>query len=161
MIPRIDEVGRVAVLHLDDAREQRFVGFRIARRDARNSGARIADERQVIILQNSLERFSGSHILETNADRRLIGRGEARIELKIKVRLAREVADGVRQWHFIDHDEWGVALDWILTEITESGAPVPRGIVDELTSMAPLMYPGKDLSERLRRLSLLADDTES
>ena len=62
---------------------------------------------------------------------------------------------------FIDHDEWGVALDWILTEITESGVPVPRGIVDELTSMAPLMYPGKDLSERLRRLSLLADDTES
>src|SRR5438094_409976 len=57
---------------------------------------------------------------------------------------------------FIEHNEYGLALELIVDHLIERAAPVPKTLVDEINSMSHMMYPGEDAQERLCALSRLA-----
>jgi hypothetical protein len=45
---------------------------------------------------------------------------------------------------YIDHDEFGLALDEMVALLVNRSAVLPLALVDELESMGHLMYPGEN-----------------
>jgi len=57
---------------------------------------------------------------------------------------------------YIDHDEFGLALDEMVAVLSDRDVRLPDGTVAELESMLPIMYPGKNAESQLTKLRRLS-----
>lgn len=104
---------------------------------------------------SGLRRRAEQRIARTDATR---GRIQAMLIVS-EAYLPRDLLPHLQE--LIDHDEWGLALDWMLDALLEEGRTLPLDVVEEYEASRGCFYPGERIDERLSALRGLSSSTSS